>query len=419
MDTEIDSPRPLSLRAPSASIVPHAALYAVQVLALILPPFRCRNHIFAGLIVGLAVYTHLHPHFTNDPGLAQPFSIAWSYYLATLAKLLFTGPSGPEGDFWRIDRPKQEALGYRALSWQKIRWAFALILNQRGVRWNHQVKNVHPVQTTKKSKFLALQTLEFIKCFLIADLLFSLSRRFFFTDANGVVGTIRSDDLTLRHPDRRWSFAKTLVFAAMPYFMLSMQYVQLSIVAVALGISKPEDWPPPFGSIADVTTVRLFWGKYWHQQLRHILTSYTDTVIDALGIPRGTNWSSYTTLYLAFLLSGTFHALSQRLMPRPEDVSESGLVIGFFLFFVCQAVVITVEDFGQWCWRRLRRSQAIGQSRRLARVVGYIWVTWSIWTSLPLAGDTFLRMRMGEENFLPFSLFGPYVDRFVPIPPPT
>jgi hypothetical protein len=148
-----------------------------------------------------------------------------------------------------------------------------------------------------------------------------------------------------------------------------------------------------------------------------MLTSYTDAFVDAVGIPRGTNWSSYTTLYLAFLLSGTFHALSQRQMPCPVDVTDSERVIGFFLFFVWQAAAITFEDFAQWCWRRYTKGLRPGADRLISRVIGYMWVTWCIWTSLPLAADTFLRMRMGEESFLPFTLVGPYVDRLVPVPP--
>ncbi|KAI1422000.1 membrane bound O-acyl transferase family-domain-containing protein [Xylaria sp. FL1777] len=417
MDSMLASQPKPQLKVPSASILPHIALYVVQLIALASPPSRYRSPVFAVIILGLGIYAHIYPHFTNDVAIAQPFTIAWSYYLGTLAKLLFSGRGGPEARFWRIDGPKQEALRYRPFGWQKIRWAFSLIANQRGVRWNHEVKNVHPSETRDKARFLALQTWKIVKYILIADLLFSLNRRLFFTRADGFAGMLDSHSISLRHPSWGWSFAKALTFGATPYFMLSMQYAQLALVTVALGISRPEDWPPPFGSIGDVTTVRLFWGKYWHQQLRHMLTSYTDAFVDALGIRRGTNWSSYTTLYLAFLFSGTFHALSQRQMPCPVDVSDSERVVGFFLFFVWQAAAITVEDFVQWSWGRYTKERGLSRNIFISRVVGYIWVTWCIWTSLPLAGDTFLRMRLGEESFLPFSLTGPYVDKFVPVPP--
>lgn len=228
-----------TLREPSASIVPHISLYLVQVVALASPHFRGRKHVFAVIILVLCIYAHIYPHFTNNVGLAQPFTIAWSYYMATLAKLVFSGPSGPEGEYWHVDRQKQEALGYRAFGWRKIRWALALIFNQRGVRWSHETKNVHPVEKTGKAEFLLLQAWNVLEYLLVADLLFNLSRRLFFTGLDGVVGNVSGRELTLRHPSWRWSFFKALVFGSTPYFMLSMQYSLLAFLAVALGISHP------------------------------------------------------------------------------------------------------------------------------------------------------------------------------------
>lgn len=147
-----------------------------------------------------------------------------------------------------------------------------------------------------------------------------------------------------------------------------------------------------------------------------MLTSYTKSFVNAVGITRGTNWSSYTQLYLAFSLSGAFHALSQRQMPRPVDVSDGDVVVGFFLFFLWQALAITFEDFAQYCWRGCLKRCGIDDSRLVARIVGYVWVTSCIWTSLPLAGDTFLRLRMGEDHMLPFDLTGSLVSRVIPIP---
>ena len=31
-----------------------------------------------------------------------------------------------------------------------------------------------------------------------------------------------------------------------------------------------QDWPPLFGRLSDATTIRDFWGKFWHQQLRNV-----------------------------------------------------------------------------------------------------------------------------------------------------
>jgi hypothetical protein len=229
-----------TFREPTDSIVPHVALYIIQFIALASPPFRGRRLIFSSLIVILAIQAHLNPHFTNTVALAQPFTISWSYYMATLSKLLFSEYPGPENNYWRIDKPAKEALTFAAFGWRKLVWATMLVFNQRGVRWNHQVKNVpvRPKQT--KARFLIYQAFQFVKCMLVADLLFELTRRLMFTAPDGTVGEMNSKYLTLRHENLGWSFAKAFVFGSTPYFMLSMQYAQFAFIAVLLGFSKPE-----------------------------------------------------------------------------------------------------------------------------------------------------------------------------------
>jgi len=249
MDSKPDRGPNITFREPGSSIIPHVALYICQFIALAAPPFRGRRFLFSALIIGLCIQAHLHPHFTNNVGLAQPFTIAWSYYMATLAKLLFSDQSGPEGSYWRIDRPAKEAMAYAGFGWRKIVWATMLVFNQRGIRWNHQVKNIPKLPAQSRSRFLAYQAYNFAKCLIVADLLFELSRRLFFTPADGAVGELNSKYLTLRHPSYVWSFAKIFVFGATPYFMLSMQYAQFAFVAVLLGLSKPEVRMSSFTSV--------------------------------------------------------------------------------------------------------------------------------------------------------------------------
>jgi hypothetical protein len=232
-----------TFREPTSSITPHVALYLVQFIALASPPFRGRRVLFSSAIIALAIQSQLNPHFSNNVAIVQPFTIAWSYYMATLAKLLFSDPPGPEASYWRIDRPAKEALSYAAFGWRKLVWSVMLVFNQRGVRWNHQVKNVPALPQTlrsSKTKFLLYQAWQFGKCMMVADLLFELTRRLMFTTPDGRVGDMNSKYLTLDHADWRWSFAKALVFGSTPYFMLSMQYAQFAFVAVLLGLNKPE-----------------------------------------------------------------------------------------------------------------------------------------------------------------------------------
>lgn len=150
-----------------------------------------------------------------------------------------------------------------------------------------------------------------------------------------------------------------------------------------------------------------------------MLTSYTDTFANLLGIPRGCNISSYTKLYLAFLISGSFHALGQLHLPRPANISASECSLGFLLFFIWQAIAITAEDFVIWVWRNsMGKGNTKGKGmKRLNHLVGYAWVLLSMWFSLPLVGDTVLKLRVGTGSFLPFSPTKSLVEQFVSIPP--
>ncbi|KAF1950187.1 hypothetical protein CC80DRAFT_496999 [Byssothecium circinans] len=415
MPPDIHAPN-TALQKPQSSIIPHIALYIIQIIALASPPFPYRRVTFSLLIVSFASYALSHPHFTNDVATAQPFNISWSFYLATLAKLNFSNP--PEINYWRINKPAKEARAYAAFSFAKIKWAISLMLNTRGIRWNYMVKNVPKTLKQSKMRFLCSCALQFVKNALLADLFFQLGIRVLYTSPDGRVGQFNSKYMTLRHEDWRWSIGKTFVFGATPYFAMSMQYAQFAFIAVLLGFSQPEDWPSMFNPIRGTTTIRDFWGRYWHQQLRHMLSQYTEAFGNFFGIPKGTLISSYTKLWLAFTISGTFHSLSSLQMPHPINLTPGERSLGFFYFFVWNASAITLEDFLQWCVRKIFPKRELIRNYCLLReLVGYFWVTVVMWQGLPLVGDMCLRLRVGAESPFPFSLSKPFVEKYVAIPP--
>lgn len=280
------------LRTPTGSTTPHVLLWIFQILALASPPFQGRRTVFAIVIIVLFCTSQVEPHCFNDLALAQPLSIEWANALSTLEKILFSAPPGPESSLWRIDKPAGEALSFRAFGINKLRWAFVILVNLRGIRWNYQVKNVPVVRAMRRRQWVLIQVANFAYYTLMADLMVHLGIRFFYSTPDGQVGMVNSKYLKLGHSDPRWSFIKALVFGATPYYLLSMQYTMFSIVAVFLGISEPkvcnetltsnmlhffkesdrklQDWPAHFGRLRDATTLRDFWGKYWHQTVRKV-----------------------------------------------------------------------------------------------------------------------------------------------------
>lgn len=144
-----------------------------------------------------------------------------------------------------------------------------------------------------------------------------------------------------------------------------------------------------------------------------MLTAYTSAFVDAMKIKRGTKLSSYTQLWLAFTISGAMHASSMLILPSPTNITFNERTIGVMQFFFFQAAAITFEDFIQWVWKQLGgKTSAPSMFRTL---VGYTWVICCFWYSLPLIGDVMLRMRMGDQTFLPFTVTGPWM-RYIPIP---
>lgn len=48
----------------------------------------------------------------------------------------------------------------------------------------------------------------------------------------------------------------------------------LALFFVGTCLDSPTEWPPLFGSIKDATSIRGFWGKFWHRLVYRSYTSY-------------------------------------------------------------------------------------------------------------------------------------------------
>ena len=68
----------------------------------------------------------------------------------------------------------------------------------------------------------------------------------------------------------------------------------------------------------------------------------------------------------------------------------------------------------QWAWKSVT---ADGKAPEAwwTKAVGYGWAATSFWVSLPMAGDVMLKMRMGQDTPLPFTLFG-WLSKHINVP---
>ncbi|OTA92441.1 hypothetical protein M434DRAFT_31826 [Hypoxylon sp. CO27-5] len=405
----------IELREPTGSITPHVLLLGIQFIALCGPQFPGRKWLTSAAIIALSAAAHVN-QYTDDMAFAHLFALAWPIYLLTLANFVFASPGGPEADLWRIDRPPQEAASMAPFSLQKSVWTLGAMTNLRGIGWSSETRNlptrIKADEKEGRMRFLLLQLVDFCWMFLMVDLVSQLGLRLFFIDPITGKLYLNSKSLSIRSDDLLWSLARAFVYGSGPYFVTNMQYIAFSIVAVVLGLSRPEDWPPLYGKLCEATTVRKFWSKFWHQMIRKGITSFSTAFARFLGMKKGSTPYSYVHLWTAFAISGAFHAGSMLILPSPVNITLSERTVGILLYFLWQALAITLEDFVQWTWRQVFGPKTPGWST----VVGYVWVVCSFWFSLPLAGDVMARIRLGQDPPLPSPVFTSLVER-VPLKP--
>ncbi|KAF2122855.1 toxin biosynthesis protein [Lophiotrema nucula] len=385
----------------------HLTLLFIQAFFLAAPCFPGKAHLLVLCILILTTATHLVGPVSTYAAETQPYTLLWPIWLATVEKCVTASSTPIEDHYWRVDRPSREASDMTSFGPRKLKWACASLCNWRLIRWNRQTKNVPTSTNLRRSNFLIAQLFKFPKLLLMSDLILQLNIRLFWTAPDGSAFT-DSKRLTIQDPSWLWSFGKALAFGCGPYFFMNMQYVALSIPTVLVGLGKPVDWPPLFGNIKDATTVRAFWGQFWHQSIRIPLTTIGDCIIDALGIQRKTILGDYVFIWIAFGISGIMHAQSMALLPRPANISVLDTTVGIMYFFLWQALAITLEDFAQWVWH-------VENHGRAESLIGYVWVVCNMWFSLPWAADVMMRLRLTEESFLGFTFFGPWVHR-MPLP---
>ncbi|GAD92916.1 hypothetical protein NFIA_100450 [Paecilomyces variotii No. 5] len=153
--------------------------------------------------------------------------------------------------------------------------------------------------------------------------------------------------------------------------LIDSTYRLISVIAVGLGGSSPELWPPFFSSMWEAYTIRGFWGTFWHQGLRWTLTSWASLITRTiLRLPRPSLVERYLHLFLAFSVSGLIHVACDLGSSIPLERS------GAMRFFCSFAFGIMVEDAVQEAWRQLtgNRAEKSEDVPIWKKAVGLVWV---------------------------------------------
>ncbi|OQE44634.1 hypothetical protein PENCOP_c002G06649 [Penicillium coprophilum] len=287
--------------------------------------------------------------------------------------------------------------------------AFKLLTYTRAINTPRQAKNVPPFpnyytkrdpKVIPRGRFLVRETAIAIWQFLTLDTLSVLALKQ--AIHNQDVEQSISSDPQGSFPGQKWRerfFQTLMAWFVVSRIVISFYHRVASIISVSLGDS-PSNSPPMIGRMADMYTLRNFWGKFWHQMLRLPLTSTSNFLArDALGLPRS-SLERYVNVFIVFFLSGLVHVVIDSV--RNVSPKELG-TMSFFLSFV---VGYMIEDGVLALWKRTRGSQNSGLPAWWQRALGFWWViTW-----LGVTSPWFFRLAMQKPEeqmvLVPFSVAG-------------
>lgn len=152
----------------------------------------------------------------------------------------------------------------------------------------------------------------------------------------------------------------------------------LSIVFVGLGLDAPQDWPPLYGSVYQMYSIRRFWGKFWHRIVYRTNLGWGSLVSrKILRIPAGSAIDRLVISFLVFFISGVIHALV---------TIRLGFTCGYWediAWFCLNFAALISEGYAQRLIYRSRLLRGIFETSCAGKGIGTIWVFLFFFWSLP------------------------------------
>ncbi|KAI2395941.1 hypothetical protein LOZ67_006185 [Ophidiomyces ophidiicola] len=153
----------------------------------------------------------------------------------------------------------------------------------------------------------------------------------------------------------------------------------LAIFFVGIGFDTTDEWPPLFGSLRHVYTVRGYWSRFWQLILQRLLCGYATFILRrVLRCRQRSSFSHAVHGLLVFLISGIIHAVVYHFtMPG----CGKGPVV---VFYALQPVAFVVEGWVEQRWQKWRARYLNYSPARwgqvFTRTVGVTWVIcWFFW----------------------------------------
>ncbi|KAF1948164.1 hypothetical protein CC80DRAFT_541141 [Byssothecium circinans] len=198
---------------------------------------------------------------------------------------------------------------------QRFYFGFLSTFSFRKVNTPYEVKNTPQFRDKRapsKPRFLLQHVTMVLICILAVDVssqlppapnpaeLFAAQRVHFLSR----LGEVSGEEIAVR-------IMGSVLYWCNLFAILQGLFSFAALLAVSFGLSDVRSWRPLFGSLRDATSLRYFWGKFWHQSLRDALYKPGSFLTHkVLHLPPGI-LARYTKLFLAFLISGLMHAFAE------------------------------------------------------------------------------------------------------------
>ncbi|KAF9232210.1 membrane bound O-acyl transferase family-domain-containing protein [Melanogaster broomeanus] len=217
--------------------------------------------------------------------------------------------------------------------------AWDLLLNVRGIGWNWSRGPILPkpvFETHSRTAFVLWSAVRFAFHFLAYDATAPIIRMTSPENFTSVTGASTYDpSLPPVWQLLRCVTISTLVML-MACFATESCHILLAVLFVTVFQQHPSQWPPLFDSPWLSTSLNDFWGRRWHQMIRHIL-------LMAAGRPFNVLFGRRGGVLGVFLLSGLVHDVDHRPFGRGGNFV---IVVGFFTM---NGVGVVLERV----WKRL------------------------------------------------------------------
>ncbi|KAK6511095.1 hypothetical protein TWF481_000017 [Arthrobotrys musiformis] len=285
----------------------------------------------------------------------------------------------------------------------KFLWGFSWMTTLRGIPWNWRAKNVPPQPPYASRWDYLVKNVPVVFAYgCVLDVLWKMRVLFNFTKYHGGLEGYGSSASQGVGP-----MVVNSVFAIVSMYVTTVfNYQMMAVVAIAIGISGPEDWPPILGPVREAYSLRNFWARTWHQLFRNIFEKYGRALVFIFGFEQRGARAHNVTRFLAFVISGLIHAIPIAGMPFPRGIPKDKNTpyrgSDQMVFFIIHAILCFVEERFSIFYRSVRGD---GPSRNFELFLGYIWVAaCMVFTSRYLFDEMELSGINDKTEVVPWSI---------------